>query len=387
MNGKIDVILAAQRAADGLTRTLASVLIQANVPFAATVVAAEDAPLPFAAENARLLRGQGDLLALWRAGLEACEGEWALLLHAGDALFDAYSLWRLADARRENPQAAAVYGAARCFGPDGREARGVDFHALPCGVLARRETLLTALARTKTPFALAASLFAAAEETASISDCACECALPEGWFEQLCGAADGLPGARAGEWAERQLAALYLVAVHMAEVRGQITKERREELIAAMLALPDQIERVLSDKERVQWYANKMAACKEVFFIGRGLDYAISLEGSLKLKEISYIHSEAYAAGELKHGTISLIEDGVLVVAVATQPELFEKEVSNMVEVRSRGASLFGLTTYGQYAIEDTVNFTVYVPRTDPLLATSLAVVPLQLLAYYISCA
>ena len=184
-----------------------------------------------------------------------------------------------------------------------------------------------------------------------------------------------------------QLAALYLIAVHMAEVRGQITPARREALIDAMLALPDQIERVLSDKERVQWYANKMAACKDVFFIGRGLDYAISMEGSLKLKEISYIHSEAYAAGELKHGTISLIEDGVLVVAVATQPELFEKEVSNMVEVRSRGASLFGLTTYGQYAIEDTVNFTVYVPRTDPLLATSLAVVPLQLLAYYISCA
>lgn len=213
MNGKIDVILAAQRAADGLTRTLASVLMQANAPFAVTVVAAEDAPLPFAAENARLLRGQGDLLALWRAGLEACEGEWALLLHAGDALFDAYSLWRLADAQRENPQAAAVYGAARCFGPDGREARGVDFRALPCGVLARRETLLTALARAKTPFALAASLFAAAEETASISDCACEYALPEGWFEQLCGAADGLPGARAGEWAERQLAALYLAYV------------------------------------------------------------------------------------------------------------------------------------------------------------------------------
>lgn len=184
-----------------------------------------------------------------------------------------------------------------------------------------------------------------------------------------------------------QLAALYLIAVHMAEVRGQITPTRREALIDAMLALPDQIERVLSDKERVQWYANKMAACKDVFFIGRGLDYAISMEGSLKLKEISYIHSEAYAAGELKHGTISLIEDGVLVVAVATQPELFEKEVSNMVEVRSRGASLFGLTTYGQYAIEDTVNFTVYVPRTDPLLTTSLAVVPLQLLAYYISCA
>ena len=184
-----------------------------------------------------------------------------------------------------------------------------------------------------------------------------------------------------------QLAVIYLLAMHLADVRGLLSASRRQELIEQLLALPDQIERVLSDKERVQWYANKMAACKDVFFIGRGLDYAISMEGSLKLKEISYIHSEAYAAGELKHGTISLIEDGVLVVAIATQPELFEKEVSNMVEVRSRGASLFGLTSYGQYAIEDTVNFTVYVPRTDPMFATSLAVIPLQLLAYYISCA
>ena len=184
-----------------------------------------------------------------------------------------------------------------------------------------------------------------------------------------------------------QLAALYLLAVKLAAVRGRIDGGREQELIGELLALPDKIERVLSDKERVQWFANKMAACKDVFFIGRGLDYAISLEGSLKLKEISYIHSEAYAAGELKHGTISLIEDGVLVVGVATQPELFEKVVSNMAEVRSRGAYLFGLTTYGQYAIEDTANFTVYVPRTDPLFATSLAVVPLQLLAYYISCA
>ncbi len=184
-----------------------------------------------------------------------------------------------------------------------------------------------------------------------------------------------------------QLAVIYLLAMHLADVRGLLSASRRQELIEQLLALPDQIERVLSDKERVQWYANKMAACKDVFFIGRGMDYAISMEGSLKLKEISYIHSEAYAAGELKHGTISLIEDGVLVVAIATQPELFEKEVSNMVEVRSRGASLFGLTSYGQYAIEDTVNFTVYVPRTDPMFATSLAVIPLQLLAYYISCA
>ena len=154
-----------------------------------------------------------------------------------------------------------------------------------------------------------------------------------------------------------------------------------------MLALPDQIERVLSDKERVQWYANKMAACKDVFFIGRGLDYAISLEGSLKLKEISYVHSEAYAAGELKHGTISLIEDGTLVIGVLTQSELFEKTVSNMVECKSRGAYLMGLTSYDNYALEDTANFTVYIPKTDEHFAASLAVIPLQLLGYYLSVA
>ena len=214
MNGKIDVIIAAQRAAKGLTRSLASVLMQAdNAPFAATVAAAQEITLPFAGGSARLVRAQGDSLALWRAGLEACESEWALLLDAGDALFDAYSLWRLADAQRENPRAAAVYGAARCFMPDGRAAQGVSPYAVPCGVLARRDVLLAALARAKTPFALAASLFAAAAETAAISESVCECALPDGWFEQLCGAADGLSGARAGEWAERQLAALYLAYV------------------------------------------------------------------------------------------------------------------------------------------------------------------------------
>ena len=124
-----------------------------------------------------------------------------------------------------------------------------------------------------------------------------------------------------------------------------------------------------------------------MFFIGRGLDYAISMEGSLKLKEISYIHSEAYAAGELKHGTISLIEDGTLVIGVCTQQKLFEKTVSNMVEVKSRGAYLMGVTTYGNYAIEDTADFTVYIPRTDEHFTTSLAIVPLQLLAYYLSVA
>ena len=184
-----------------------------------------------------------------------------------------------------------------------------------------------------------------------------------------------------------QLAALYLVAVKLAALRGSIDDAREQALIAELLALPEKIERALADKERLQWFANKMAACRDVVFIGRGLDYAISMEGSLKLKEISYIHSEAYAAGELKHGAISLIEDGVLVVGVATQPELFAKTVSNLTEARSRGAYLMGLTPYGQYAIEDTVNFTVYVPRTEALFATSLAVVPLQLLAYYLSCA
>jgi len=124
-----------------------------------------------------------------------------------------------------------------------------------------------------------------------------------------------------------------------------------------------------------------------VFFIGRGLDYAISLEGSLKMKEISYIHSEAYAAGELKHGTISLIEDGTLVIGVLTQSELYEKTISNMVECKSRGAYLMGLTTYGNYNIEDTASFTVYVPKTEECFATSLAVIPLQLMGYYVSVA
>lgn len=184
-----------------------------------------------------------------------------------------------------------------------------------------------------------------------------------------------------------QLAAIYLIGLLFGKVRGVIADKEYKEYIQELCKLPEKIQRILDEKERIQWLANKYSHTKDVFFIGRGLDYAISLEGSLKLKEISYIHSEAYAAGELKHGTISLIEDGVLVVGVATQPELFEKEISNLVEVRSRGASVLGLTTYGSYAMEDIADFTVYVPRTKDYFATSLAVVPLQLLAYYISVA
>lgn len=143
----------------------------------------------------------------------------------------------------------------------------------------------------------------------------------------------------------------------------------------------------MEDKERIQWFAAKFANAKDVFFLGRGLDYAISLEGSLKMKEISYIHSEAYAAGELKHGTISLIEKGTLVIALLTQKELYEKMISNMVEVKSRGAYLMGLTTEGNYNIEDTAEFCVYVPKTNKYFIPSVAVIPLQLMGYYVSVA
>ena len=182
-----------------------------------------------------------------------------------------------------------------------------------------------------------------------------------------------------------QLIASYVLALQMALVRGKISEEQCESYIKELKTLPDKIGRIIEDKERLQWFASKQANAKDIFFIGRGIDYAISLEGSLKMKEISYIHSEAYAAGELKHGTISLIEDGTLVIGVLTQPELYEKTVSNMVECRSRGAYLMGLTTFGNYSIEDTAVFTVYIPKTDPHFATSLAVIPLQLLGYYVS--
>ena len=184
-----------------------------------------------------------------------------------------------------------------------------------------------------------------------------------------------------------QLIAAYTLAIQFAMVRGTITEEAYSNYISELQTLPDKICKILEDKERIQWFASKQANVKDAFFVGRGIDYAISLEGSLKMKEISYIHSEAYAAGELKHGTISLIEDGTLVIGVLTQPDLYEKTVSNMVECKSRGAYLMGLTTFGNYNIEDTADFTVYIPKTDPHFATSLAVIPLQLLGYYVSVA
>lgn len=184
-----------------------------------------------------------------------------------------------------------------------------------------------------------------------------------------------------------QLIASYALAIQFAKVKGTISEEQYAAYIKELETLPDKIQRIIDDKERIQWFASKQANAKDVFFIGRGIDYAICLEGSLKMKEISYIHSEAYAAGELKHGTVSLIEDGTLVIGVLTQPALYEKTVSNMVECKSRGAYLMGLTTFGNYNIEDTADFTVYMPKTDPHFATSLAVIPLQLLGYYVSVA
>lgn len=184
-----------------------------------------------------------------------------------------------------------------------------------------------------------------------------------------------------------QLMAGYCLAVQFAMVRGTISEADYARYIAELQTIPEKIEKVLVDKERIQWFAAKYANARDIFFIGRGIDYAISLEGSLKLKEISYIHSEAYAAGELKHGTISLIEDGTLVIGLLTQSELYEKMMSNMVECKSRGAYLMGLTSYGKYETEDQVDFTVYVPKVDEHFIGSLSVVPLQLLGYYVSVA
>ena len=182
-----------------------------------------------------------------------------------------------------------------------------------------------------------------------------------------------------------QLAAVYLLAIHFGRVRGNLDDGTYQGMIEELLLLPDKISRILEEKERIQWFANKFSHNNDVFFIGRGLDYAASMEGSLKLKEISYMHSEAYAAGELKHGTISLIEDGIWTIGIATQGSLFEKLISNMVEVKSRGANILGITSYGNYSMEDTADCTIYVPKTLECFYPSLVVIPLQLLAYYVS--
>ena len=182
-----------------------------------------------------------------------------------------------------------------------------------------------------------------------------------------------------------QLIALYLLSLKFADARGKLTEVELASYIKDLKRLPQQIELVMNNKERIQRFANRYIAANDIFFIGRGIDYAISLEASLKLKEISYIHSEAYAAGELKHGTISLIEDGTLVAAVSTQPDLYKKTLSNIVEVKSRGAFVLAVTNVGNTEIEKTADYVIYIPETNPYFTDSLAIIPLQLFAYYVS--
>lgn len=182
-----------------------------------------------------------------------------------------------------------------------------------------------------------------------------------------------------------QLIAQYLLAMKFAKVCGTVSQNDFDAMIQSLERLSEQISLLLSHKENVQRFANRYLAAEHVFFIGRGIDYAISMEGSLKLKEISYIHSEAYAAGELKHGTISLIEDGRLVVAVLTQPELYKKTISNIQEVKTRGAFVMAVTTVGNTEVEKVADYVVYLPETNPVFANSLAIIPLQLFGYYVS--
>ena len=182
-----------------------------------------------------------------------------------------------------------------------------------------------------------------------------------------------------------QLVAEYLLALKFAQARGTINQKQLTEYLHEIEMLPNQIESLLGNRERIQKFANRYVAAKDVFFIGRGIDYAISLEGSLKLKEISYIHSEAYAAGELKHGTISLIEDGTLVTAVVTQEDLYKKTISNIVEVKTRGAYVLAVTNEDNLEIEKAADSVIYIPKTNSYFTNSLAIIPLQLFGYYVS--
>ena len=184
-----------------------------------------------------------------------------------------------------------------------------------------------------------------------------------------------------------QLICMYLIGLYMGSTKGTIEKDYYTQVLEELKLLPEKVEKLFGEEDQIAALARKYHRKDQVFYVGRGLDSGVSYEGSLKLKEISYIHSEAYAAGELKHGTISLIEQGMLVIGVLTQDELYEKTISNMLECKSRGAYLMGLTTYGHYEVEDQVNFAVYVPKVDEHFVGSLAVIPLQLLGYYVSVA
>ncbi len=182
-----------------------------------------------------------------------------------------------------------------------------------------------------------------------------------------------------------QLCVVYLLVLYMADLLGTISNQEYQNYVADLEALPSLIEKTISDTKQIQAVAAKYHQCENIFFIGRNIDYALSLEGSLKLKEISYIHSEAYAAGELKHGSISLIEDGTLVVSLATYEALFDKMISNIKEVKARGATVLSLTTEDKTIIESETDEVFYIPNINSMMAPSLAVLPLQLFAYYVA--
>ena len=182
-----------------------------------------------------------------------------------------------------------------------------------------------------------------------------------------------------------QLAVCYLVALYMAQCKGALSPQALADAVAALNALPELATHMLQSQDQLKYLASLYFGCKDIFFIGRNVDWAIALEGSLKLKEISYIHSEAYAAGELKHGTISLVEPGTLVVALCTYGPLREKMVSNIREVKARGAIVLALAEEGQPQVAEAADHVVWLPKADPLLAPSLAVIPLQLFAYYVA--
>jgi len=183
-----------------------------------------------------------------------------------------------------------------------------------------------------------------------------------------------------------QLVLMDLVGLYLADLLGTVGQAEYDAILAELQTLPEKMEAVLEDVGQVQYHASRYFNHSSVFFIGRNLDYAMGLEGSLKLKEISYIHSEAYASGELKHGTISLIERGTLVVALGTYTPLFDKAMSNVVEVKARGAEVLAIATASCAGkMEKTADATVVVPDTHPVLQPSLSILPLQLFAYYMA--
>ena len=180
-----------------------------------------------------------------------------------------------------------------------------------------------------------------------------------------------------------QLVLFFMLALYMAEIKGTIAAERTAELVTMLQEIPSQVSEILSDVDPIKTFAKQYGFNEDVFYIGRGLDYAVSLEGALKLKEISYIHAEAYAAGELKHGTLALIVEGVPVIALATQRNVYEKTLSNIKEVKARDAVVIGIAAAGDTELEKYVDHVMHVPASDEFIMPILSVIPLQLLAYY----